>query len=187
MHSNRLPTFSQWMATATLWFIALMLILNALGWIAPGLNPLSLENGLMLSLKDSLIEALHLDISTLPGWQRIGAAALSSAPLFALAAGLWHLRALFRAYGRQEYFSPRGAMHLKRVGQFVAVWVVLGVLCQPLLSVWVTMLRPAGERMISMGFSSSDAVALFLACSIAIIAKILERAGAIHAENQQFV
>lgn len=187
MFSNRLPIVSQWMATTTLWLIVLMLAQTALTWIAPGLNSIIVENGLTFSLRDSLIVALDLDPSTLPGWQRIGAILLSSAPLLALAAGLWHLRALFQTYSRQEYFSPRGAMHLKRVGQFVALWVVLGFFCQPLLSMWLTMTRPVGDRLISVGFSGSDAVALFLAGSIAVVAKILERASAIQAENQQFI
>lgn len=187
MTSNRLATFSQWMATTTLWLIVLMLALNALTWIAPGSNPMSDENGWTFSLSSSLIAAVHLDISALPGWQRIGAILLSSVPLLALAAGLWHLRALFQTYGRQEYFSPRSAMHLKRVGQYVATWVVLGLGCQPLLSMWVTITRPAGEHLISLGLSGADAVALFLAGSIAAVAKILERASAIQAENQQFI
>lgn len=187
MTSNRLASFSQWMATTTLWLIVLMLVLNGLTWIAPGLNPISGGNSLTLSLNNSLIAALHLDISMLPGWQRMGAIFLSSVPLLALASGLWHLRALFQTYGRQEYFSPRGAMHLKRVGQYVALWVVLGFFCQPLLSMWITITRPAGEHLISLGLSGADGVALFLAGSIAVVAKILERASAIQAENQQFI
>jgi hypothetical protein len=187
MTSNRLAIFSQRMATTTLWLIVLMLVLNALTWITPGLNPMSGRSGSTLSLNNSLIAALHLDISTLPGWQRIGAILLSSVPLFALAAGLLHLRTLFQTYGRQEYFSPRGAVHLKRVGQYVALWVVLGFFCQPLLSIWLTITRPAGEHLVSLGLSGADAVALFLAGSITVVAKILERASAIQAENQQFI
>lgn len=187
MPPNRLSIVSQWMATATLWIIVLMLVLNALSWIVPGAPQPGAKSGWALSLQDSLIAALNLDVSSLPAWQRTGAILITSTPLLALATGLWHLRALFQTYARQDYFSPCGATHLKRVGQFVALWVLLGLLCSPLLSAWVTMMRPSGERLISIGLSGSDVVALFLAGSIAIVAKIHEEASAIKAENQQFI
>jgi len=188
MLPNRLPIVSQWMATITLWIIVLILVMNALSWIVPGAHQVhGQSSSWTLTLQDSLVAALHLEISLLPAWQRTGAILITSAPLLALATGLWHLRALFQTYARQEYFSPRGARHLKRVGQFVALWVVLGFLCSPLLSAWLTMMRQAGDRLITIGLSSSDAVALLLAGSIAIVAKIHEEASAIKAENQQFI
>lgn len=186
MSSNHLKTFSRYMATTALWLIVLALALNTLTWIVPDLNSME-GRGFEFSMENTLSSALHFDISTSPWWQRVGAILLSNLPLLALAAGLWHLRALFLLYSHQEYFSIRGARHLKRVGQFVALWVIFGFLCQPLLSLWLTIIQPAGEHLISEEFSGSDAVSLFLAGSIAIIAKILEQASIIHQENQQFI
>jgi hypothetical protein len=187
MSSGRLGMYSQWMATATLWLIVLMLLLNAAAWINLPLSAMVLGNGLAFSLTDSLMATFKVNISTFPWWQRVGGIVLSSMPLVALVMGLGHLRALFQAYGRQEYFSIAGVRHLKRMGQSVMLWVLLNLLCQPALSVWMTMRQPAGERVLSVGFSSGDVVALFLAGCIAIIARILERANILQVENQQFI
>lgn len=185
--SYRLSYLSQRMAAVTLFFIIAMMLLNAACWLYPNLNSTQLGSGLGFALTDKFINHLNIDIETLPLWQKLGAIVLSSVPLLALAAALCHLRSLFKRYARTEYFSAATANHLAKVARFIGLWVVLRIMFEPLLSIWITMHAPAGHRIITLSFSSSDVIALFLAGCIAVIAHILWQASELHSENQQFV
>lgn len=98
-----------------------------------------------------------------------------------------HLRQLFQSYARGEYFSSAAAVHLGKVGRGVALWVLLDFLCEPLLSIWVTLNAPVGERLISLSITAPTFVALFLAACISIIARILWQASEVDSENRAFV
>lgn len=86
-----------------------------------------------------------------------------------------------------EYFSSAAALHLGKVGKAVALWVLLDFLCEPLLSVWVTMNEPVGQRLITLSVTAPSFVALFLAACIAVIARILWQASEVDSENRTFV
>jgi hypothetical protein len=187
MISDRLALSSQRMASVTLGFIVAMLLLNAACWLWPALNSVKAGYGIGFGLTDGLISSLDINIWTLPWWQKLGGILLSSVPLLTLAAGLQHLRSLFQCYGRREYFSATTATHLGKVGRWVGLWVVLSLLCEPLLSAWSTMREPVGHRVITLSFGSPYIVALFLASCIAIIARILRHASELDSENRQFV
>lgn len=176
MSSDRLSYLSQCMAVATLWLIVAMLLLNAACWLYPSLNSIDGGYRFGFGLTDRLVSNLNIDVSQFPYWQRLGGVVLSSIPLVALAVGLFHLRCLFQGYGRGEYFSPAAANCLGNVGRSVGLWVVLNVICEPLLSIWLTMRAPVGHRMITLSFGWSEIVALFLAACIAVIAHILREA-----------
>ncbi|MCA7934263.1 DUF2975 domain-containing protein [Burkholderia cepacia] len=186
MHSDRIARISQQMATVTLWFIVGMLVLNAACWAFPSLNAAS-GPGLVFGLTDSVISNLHVDVTAFPWWQKAVGILLSSVPLIALANGLRHLRALFRTYARRDYFSAQAAGHLGKTGRAIGMWVLLSLLCEPLLSVWATLREPVGHRVVSIGFSLPYVVALFTAACIAVIAHILRQASELDAEHRQFV
>lgn len=186
MHSDRIARISQQMATVTLWFIVGMLVLNAACWAFPSLNAAS-GPGLVFGLTDSVISNLHVDVAAFPWWQKAVGILLSSVPLIALANGLRHLRALFRTYARHDYFSAQAAGHLGKTGRAIGMWVLLSLLCEPLLSVWATLREPVGHRVVSIGFSLPYVVALFTAACIAVIAHILRQASELDAEHRQFV
>jgi Protein of unknown function (DUF2975) len=187
MSFDRLARMSQRMATATLWLTVTMLLLNAASWLFPSITFMRGESGLGAARTAHLISQLGLDIAAFPWWQKVGAVLLSSVPLIALAGGLGHLRLLFRAYGRREYFSASAARHLGKVGRAVVLWVVLNFLCEPLLSVWLTLREPVGHRAITLSVGSPDVVALFLAASIAVIARILQQASELDSEHRLIV
>ncbi|VWD10773.1 DUF2975 domain-containing protein [Burkholderia lata] len=186
MHSDRIARISQQMATVTLWFIVGMLVLNAACWAFPSLNAAS-GPGLVFGLTDSVISNLNVDVAAFPWWQKAVGILLSSVPLIALANGLRHLRALFRTYARRDYFSTQAAGHLGKTGRAIGLWVLLSLLCEPLLSVWATWREPVGHRVVSIGFSLPYVVALFTAACIAVIAHILRQASELDAEHRQFV
>jgi hypothetical protein len=187
MIPDRLALYSQRMASVTLWFIVAMLLLNMGCWLWPSLNSVKAGYGIGFSLTDGLISRLGIDVWAFPWWQKAGSIVLSSVPLLILAAGLRHLRSLFQSYGRREYFSASTASHLGKVGKSVGLWVILSLLCEPLLSAWSTMLEPVGHRVVTLSLGSPYIVALFLAACIAIIARILRQASELDSEHRQFV
>ncbi|SEI15828.1 DUF2975 domain-containing protein [Pseudomonas fuscovaginae UPB0736] len=183
MTPDRLSQHSRCLAHATLLLILAMLLVNIACWFYPSLVS-DYDIGFNLGL---LATRYNTSVADMPAWQVAGCIVLSSLPLLVLAWGLLALRRLFQAYARGDYFSANTAGYLGRVGKSVALWVVASVLLEPALSVWMTFLLPAGQRMLSLGFSSAQLVALFLAASIMLIAKILYTACSLARENQQFV
>ncbi|WP_321789128.1 DUF2975 domain-containing protein [Burkholderia pyrrocinia] len=187
MHSDRIARISQHMAAVTLSFIVGMLLLNAAYWAFPSLGANGPGGGFVFGLTDSVLSGLRVDVASFPWWQKAVGILLSSVPLVALANGLRHLRLLFRAYARRDYFSPEAAGHLGKTGRAIGLWVLLSLVCQPLLSVWATMREPVGQRVVSIGFDLPYVVALFTAACIAVIAHILRQASELDAEHRQFV
>ncbi|MEB7885405.1 DUF2975 domain-containing protein [Serratia fonticola] len=186
MTLDRLTRFSQRMATITLCLLLAMLLFNATYWLFPSLAAND-GYGFHVSISNELISALGVDLYLFPWWQIAGGIIFSSVPLLALALGLYHLRKLFQTYAQRAYFSGTAAHHLGKMGQYVAIWTILELLCQPVLSYWITMHEPVGQRMVTLGIDTGNIVALFLAACIAVIAQILKQASKLHYENQQFV
>ena len=183
MKTDHLANRSRILATATLLLVAGMLLTNIAYWIAPNIIG-TYVGGFSLS---AMPEILQANILLMPAWQIAGAIVLSSIPLLILARGLLALRSLFLAYSKGQYFSAESAELLGKVGKSVAYWVLASLLLTPVMSVWLTMLRPAGERLFTLNFEPSHLVALFLSASLMIIARSLYHACSLARENQQFV
>ncbi|MET0950372.1 MAG: DUF2975 domain-containing protein [Pseudomonas sp.] len=186
MTSNRLAQLSQRMAAVTLFLIVAMLVINMVIWLFPVLAAKD-GWGLGFALTERQLSPLADQAASLPWWQIVGGMVVSSVPLLALAYGLGHLRRLFQSYSRGEYFSSGAAVHLGWVGRAVALWVLLDFLCEPLLSVWLTINAPVGERLITLSVTAPTFVALFLAACISIIARILRQASEVDSEYRTFV
>ncbi|MDF3833657.1 DUF2975 domain-containing protein [Cupriavidus basilensis] len=182
--SSRIVRISQRLAALSLLLMVGMLLLNGAGWLAPGTHSL---DGLRFGLSGRMMSGLPLDLAALPVWTRLGAVLLSSIPLVALAIGLLQLRALFRCYARSEYFSVAAADHMGRAGRAVLAWAMLDFLCEPLLSVWLTIGQPPGHRLVTLSVGAGSVVALFMAACITVIAHILRRASELDQEHRQFV
>ncbi|MCF6760327.1 DUF2975 domain-containing protein [Pseudomonas fragi] len=183
MKTDHLANRSRILATATLLLVTGMLLTNIAYWIAPNIIG-TYVGGFSLS---AMPEILQANILLMPAWQIAGAIVLSSIPLLILARGLLALRSLFLAYSKGQYFSAESAELLGKVGKSVAYWVLASLLLTPVMSVWLTMLRPAGERLFTLNFEPSHLVALFLSASLMIIARSLYNACSLARENQQFV
>ncbi|NUT88880.1 DUF2975 domain-containing protein [Pseudomonas corrugata] len=185
MCSNRLALYSQRMAAITLVFIVAMMVVNAAAWLFPDVAS---KYGLGFSLTERQLFSLPAGGAVgLTGWQRLGGILLSSVPLLALAVGLVNLRQLFRRYAQGQYFSSEAAVYLGNAGRAVALWVLLDFLCEPFLSLLVTINAPVGERLLTISITAPSFVALFLAACIAIIARILSQASEVDSENRTFV
>ncbi|WP_434777076.1 DUF2975 domain-containing protein [Neisseria sp. Ec49-e6-T10] len=178
---------SQRMAMVTLFLIGAMLLLNTLSWFLPILASVEGGYGLSFSLTDRLISGFDVNILAFPWWQKIGGVVLSSIPLLILANGLYQLYLLFQNFSQGQYFSVTSANYLGKVGRSVMLWVVLDFLCEPLLSMWMTINAASGDHLITLSITASSLVALFLAGCITIIAHILRQASIIEHENKQFI
>ncbi|SFI31654.1 Protein of unknown function [Collimonas sp. OK307] len=180
MKQDHIARTSQRMASITMLLLAGILAFNIGSWLFP-------DALCGISSFDNAGTKLGIDPSSLPLWQLLGAMVLTNIPLLALGYGLFQLRALFQRYAQGEYFSPAAAIHLGHVGRGLAWWVLLNFLCGPLSSVWLTITRPVGHRLVNIDFDYNMIVALFMAACITVIARILQRASEVDAENRQFV
>lgn len=187
MTTHRLARFSQRMALFTLLLIVAMLGLNTALWVYPVLGSGPGGLGMAFGLSAQMMNGHSEIIARFTWWQTLGAILLTSVPLLMLASGLNHLRGLFKSYAAGEYFSSAAAVRLGKVGRAVALWVALNFVCGPMLSVWSSLLEPDGQRFVTITFTSSDLVALFLAACIAVIARILWQASELASENRTFV
>ena len=184
MHSNRLAVYSQRMAVITLVFIVAMMAINAAAWLFP---EAASHYGLGFALTERQLSSLSEGALGLTLWQCLGGIVLSSIPLLALASGLANLRQLFKRYALGLYFSSEAAVFLGKAGRAVALWVLLDFLCEPVLSVLMTLHAPVGQRLLTFSITAPSFVALFLAACIAIIARILSQASEVDSENRTFV
>jgi hypothetical protein len=184
MYSNRLALYSQRMAAITLVFIVAMMTVNAAVWLFPEATS---QYGLGFALTERQLSSLSEEAMRLTGWQCLGGILLSSIPLLALAVGLANLRQLFKRYAQGQYFSSDASVYLGNAGRAVALWVLLDFLCEPLLSLLVTINAPVGQRLLTFSITAPSFVALFLAACIAIIARILSQASEVNSENSTFV
>lgn len=184
MPTHRLALYSQRMAAVTLIFIVAMMAANAGAWLFP---EIAARYGLGFALTERQLSSVSAEALHLTAWQCLGAILLSSIPLLALAAGLANLRQLFKRYAQGHYFSSEAAVYLGNAGRAVALWVLLDFLCEPVLSLLVTINAPVGQRLLSVSVTAPSFVALFLAACIAIIARILSQASEVDSENRTFV
>lgn len=180
-NSNKLARFSQCMAVATLCLALAMFIINFLCWLSPELG----NSTFGFSFSSSLLMSVNINPLQLPLWQLIGGIIISSLPLIALTLAALHLFHLFRLYAQKNYFSNQAAQHLGRVGLFIFIWVILQFLTEPVLGFWLTFNAPEG--IITLSFTSSDLISLFLGGCFWVIAHILREASLLYQENQSFI
>lgn len=187
MSTDALAQLSQRMVTFTMMLLIAIILLNSIVLFFPTLSFSNEFYGITLSLADQRLSALNISLQTLPWWQAAGTGVISLVVMAPLCYCLYQLRSLFQAYARRNYFSTRSAQHMSRVGASLGVWTVLTLLADPVTSYWLTMLNPAGEREILIGFELHHVVWFFIALCVMAIAKILEKASALYEENKLFL
>lgn len=187
METSKLAHMAKKMALLTQVLMAAMLLLNTASWIWPNLTSVDGGYGFSFGLTDRMVQSLGTDVTTLPWWQLLGAMVISGVPLLVLALGLYQLYLLFSCYAQGNYFTVASTSHLGKMGKAVASWVLLAFVCEPLLSFWLTMMAPPGQRMVTLSLQPSAFVALFIAASIMLIARILGAATELADENKQFI
>lgn len=183
IRSKSLPIISQYMSILTLLLTIAMFLINFICWLFPDFS----THKLGFSFSISLVNSLNINIANMPWWQILGGIIISSLPLIVLSLAAKDSFYLFRLYAQKHYFSDKAARYLKSVGKYIIIWVVFQFLAEPILSLWITMTQPVGQRYISLGFSSADIIALFLGVFFWVISEILSEASKIYGENQSFI
>lgn len=181
MSPQKLSRISQHMSTASLFIIIFMLGFNSLFWIFPSL--LSDSGGYGLTAQMMGLTNFEM----LPWWKITGGIILSGIPLVSLSYGLYQLRVLFHTYSKGDYFSTNAARLLGSVGKSIIIWIILNILCEPLLSYWLTFQEPIGNRVIFVSIDFQYIAAVFFAFCVILISEILKKASIINAENQQII
>lgn len=115
-------------------------------------------------------------------------AALVSLPILALC--LYLLRQLWRLFG--EFAAGRALTpHAQRLLHRWALALLVLALVQPLyraaLSVVLTLARPPGQRLLVLGVSGDDYLALLVALALLAIATVMRQAVQAAEENRSFV
>ena len=187
MSTDALARFSQRMVSTTLLLMVAIIVMNTAVLFFPSISLTHELAGINLSLSDRLLSTLNIRLPDLPWWQAVGAGVISFLVVLPLCYSLFHLRALFHSYARRDYFSAGAAQHMRKIGASLGAWVIMTIVVDPLLSYWLTMLKPAGEREILFGFELQSIAWLFVSACVMAVAKILEKATAINEENKLFL
>lgn len=187
MSTEALAQFSQRMVTITMMLLVAIVLLNLVVLFVPSFSFSDELHGISLSLSDRILSTLNVSLQELPWWQAVGAGVISLLIMAPLCYCLYQLRSLFCAYARREYFSIRSALYMRRTGASLGLWALMTLLADPLISYWLTMLKPAGEQVILFGFELHYAAWFFISLCVMAVAKILEKASVLYEENKLFL
>ncbi|CDM89144.1 DUF2975 domain-containing protein [Xenorhabdus bovienii] len=186
MHSSkltRMTAFSLVISKLSLLIIIILIVINIYSWLEP---KLILEKyGLGFSLTNRIL--LHFSENTLSSWKLTSGIFISTIPLLFLGGSLWAFHQLFGNYRKGDYFSKNTVKYLEYAGWGVIIWAMLDILFEPLLTVWLTMGAPAGQRFFSLSLSPSHLVAIFISVCLAVISRILYQACDIYDENKSII
>lgn len=118
--------------------------------------------------------------------QQLGAL-LSLLPVALGLYALWQLWRLFAEYGAGRVFGRVALAHLRRFAWALLGIAVLAPLVRAATSVALTMGNPPGRRMLVLGFSWNDYMAVLLAAVLIAIATVMAEAVRVAEENEGFV
>lgn len=122
----------------------------------------------------------------LSGLIRLLAFLVEMIPMAVLIFGLHKLRELFRLYQNGHIFTDRNVSCFRCLGRTLIVWVLCDVVKIPLLSLVLTMEKPPGQHVVSLGLFPADIIAAFVGAVILIIAWVMDEARLIH-EDQALI
>jgi len=105
---------------------------------------------------DSLINISAPLISKLLG------ALLESISLVLFLIGFFYFVRVLKLYQNGKIFSHGSFLIFKKIAWVALVWTIYAPVKHMLMSVIMTMFNPVGERMISLGFNTTDMVNIFL-------------------------
>jgi Protein of unknown function (DUF2975) len=118
--------------------------------------------------------------------QQLGAAA-SLLPVSIGLFTLWQLWQLFGQYALGEVFSRVALAHLRRFAWALLAAAIVTPLFRALMSVVLTLGNGPGKRMLVIGLSWNDYMALLLAVVLLAIATVMGEAVRLAEENESFV
>ena len=118
---------------------------------------------------------------------RFAAAGVVALPVAVMLYGLLAVRALFRDFTRGEVFTAQAARHLQVFAATVLAQAPLGPLTSAGLSVALSAVDPAGQRLHAVTFAIHDYYALIVGGALFAIASVMREAARLADENASFV
>ncbi|WP_432463300.1 MULTISPECIES: DUF2975 domain-containing protein [unclassified Agarivorans] len=97
-------------------------------------------------------------------------------PISVLLYGVIHLRKLFTLYQHGIIFSYENVTCFKRMGFALLAWTAVGIVSNTLLGLVLTFQNPVGERLVTIGFGSSDMINLIIGSVVLLISWVLKEA-----------
>ena len=120
----------------------------------------------------------------LPAGLRLAGFAACLLPLAAVWYGLFHIRKLFSYYRSGTIFSFQHVRLFKKIARALMAWVLLSILYESAKSVLFSLGNPPGQRVLSVGFTSSELTMLLIGGLVFFIAWIMDEGRRLHEENQ---
>jgi hypothetical protein len=114
-------------------------------------------------------------------------AAVSLLPVSLGLYALWQLWKLFAEYAAGRVFGRTALAHLRRFAWALLGTALLAPLVRAATSVALTLGNPPGRRMLVVGFSWNDYMAVLLAAVLIAIATVMAEAVRVAEENESFV
>ncbi|MFH1154897.1 MAG: DUF2975 domain-containing protein [Pseudomonadota bacterium] len=149
-------------------------VLTGIVWLLPVINALIwiVINELPELARDHMLP--YFVTLPLPVSARVMGFGVVMIPTGIAMAGVWQLVRLFGLYEQGFIFMPANVRCFRNLSRTLIWWFAAGIVSNSLLSVALTLHRPAGQRMITLGLGSSDLTALLLGSILAVIAWIME-------------
>lgn len=101
--------------------------------------------------------------------------------------GIYYLRRAFANFAKGEYFNLSNSQDLQRFSVLLLLQTLSTPLHFALSSVLLSLNHPAGEKMLSVSFGSSEFRAIGVALILWVMSKLLVEGSKLQAENRQFV
>jgi hypothetical protein len=125
--------------------------------------------------------------SQIPLSYRVGALICEAVPIGFTVWALWSLRQLFSNYANGLVFSAEPLRHLNNVATALFLGVLANFVMEAPISYLLSLHNPPGHREVSLSFGSGDAVWLFIAGTVLVIARVMGEARRVADENAAFV
>ena len=135
-------------------------------------------------LAPSMVGVTEMSIDARAQW--LGAT-LSLLPVSLGLYALWQLWRLFTEYAGGRVFGRAALAHLRRFAWALLGTALLAPLVRAATSVALTLGNPPGRRMLVVGFSWNDYMAVLLAAVLIAIATVMAEAVRVAEENEGFV
>ena len=129
----------------------------------------------------------HLVQGPIKLWQRVAGGCVSMLPLGLLMAGLWQARKCLRLFAAGSIFTLPAVMALKRFAALATASFALSFLASTALSGLITLNNAPGTRQLVIGISTEQAVALFFAGLMWVMAAVMAQGLHLAEENANFV
>lgn len=162
---------------ATLGMIVVPVIIAAI-FLYPGATQFLMLN--ISHVGEKLTEAVPIQ-------HRIDALFCEVVPLGFTVWALWSLRQLFSNFANGHVFSAEPLRHLNNVATALFLGVLADFVMEAPISYLLSLHNPPGHREISLSFGSNDAVWLFIAGTVLVIARVMGEARRVADENAAFV